>query len=73
VHTALWQGGGDVGGFSSFLGVVGRVGPCMGGIFDCSTLGNKMSSTLSSLPLVRVGDGTHIGGMAGGLGSIYTG
>ena len=32
----------------------------MGGVCGCSTLGVRMSSTLSLLPSVREGDGAHI-------------
>ena len=73
MHTALWWGGGEVGGFSSFLGVVGKVGPCMGGDCGRSTLGNNMSSISSSLLSVRAGDVAHSCGIAGGLGTAYTG
>jgi len=62
-----------VGSFCSFLGVEGRAGPCMGGACGRSTLGVRMSSTLSLLPSVREGDGAHICGIAGMLGSAYTG
>jgi len=45
----------------------------MGGICGCLTLGVRMSSASFSLPLVREGDGAHICGIAGVLGSAYTG
>ena len=73
MHTALWQGGGEVGGFSSFLGVVGKVGLCMGGDCGHSTLGNNMSSISSLLFSVRAGDVAHGCGIAGELGTAYTG
>ena len=73
MHTALWHGSSKVGSLISFLGVVGRGGPSMGGVCGCSTLGNKMSFTSSSLPTVGVGDGAHNCGMAGRLGSAHTG
>ena len=71
--TALWQHSGEVGGFSSFLGVVGKVGPCTGGVCGRSTLGKNMSSISSSLLSVRAGDVAHGCGIAGGLGTAYTG
>ena len=73
MRTALWQGGGEVGGFSSFLGVVGKVGPCMGGVCGRLTLGSNMSSMSSSLLSVRAGDVACYCGIAGGLGTAYTG
>jgi hypothetical protein len=73
VRTALWWGGGEVGGFSSLLGVVGKVGPCMGGVCGRSTLGNNMSSMSSSLLSGRAGDVTRSCGTAGRLGTAYTG
>ena len=62
-----------MGGFNSFLGVVGKVGPCMGGVCGHLTLGSNMSSISSSLVSVRAGDVTHGCGIAGRLGTAYTG
>ena len=73
MHTALWWDGGEVGGFSSFFGVVGKVGPCMGGVCGCLTLGNNMSLISSSLLSVRAGDVAPSCGIAGRLGTVYTG
>ena len=73
MRTALWWGGGEVGGFSSFLEVAGKVGPCMGGVCGHLNLGNNMSSMSSLLLSVRAGDVAHGCGIAGRLGTAYTG
>jgi hypothetical protein len=60
MRVALWRGSGECGSERCCLGVVGRAGPCVGGVIGRS-MGSSIFLTSSSLPVESAGEGAHKG------------
>src|SRR5712672_2691229 len=58
MQVALWRGGGECGSERSCLGVVGRAGPCVGGVIGQST-GSSIFLTSSLLLVESAGEGAR--------------
>src|SRR5712671_223381 len=59
--VALWRGGGECSSERSCSGVVGRAGPCVGGVIGRST-GSSIFLTSSLLPVESAGEGARKSG-----------